>query len=281
MRCKHFEFERLAVSGEWGVHAGTTLADKRGFASGREQGRLPKCGDAPDLRSEIRCTCNWGGSLLRFRNAGALLYSDDGADLERRGVCKNVCAVYHAPFIPRRRRAQMILVVINLIAPIPVFVLDRCSFFPFLMFDVRVVIVMILVSVLGKCSRARKACRKDRECQNSVQFSHGNTSVARCALALDVVWVEAGRSSPSEIFRVLNRTLEGAYSACGGSSPAKTIGRVGFRDPEALSTVTPKAFASIPAGICGNTRCASPEASGRKSPAGMGALPFAGMIQSS
>src|ERR1017187_835935 len=66
-----------------------------------------------------------------------------------------------------------------------------------------------------------------------------------------------------------------------GAAPARMIGVVGHGDPSALSMVTPNAFASTPTGNCGNTRLALPVASGQKSPAGIGAFPFAGITQSS
>jgi len=92
--------------------------------------------------------------------ASALRYADHSADLERRAVRENVVAIHHSPFVTPWRGAQVILLVIDFIASIPVLVLDGCAFLPFLVFDVRVVVVM----VLGKGDTAHKARGKDREC---------------------------------------------------------------------------------------------------------------------
>jgi hypothetical protein len=54
----------------------------------------------------------------------ALLYADDGADLERRAVRENVAAINHTPFVTPWRRAQVALAVVDFIAAIPVFVFD-------------------------------------------------------------------------------------------------------------------------------------------------------------
>ena len=59
------------------------------------------------------------------------------------------------------------------------------------------------------------------------------------------------------------------------------IGAVGVSDPSARSMVTPKAFAGTPVGSGGNTTLALPVASGLNVPAGIGALPFAGITHSS
>ena len=90
---------------------------------------------------------------------GALGDADDGADLEGRAVGENVMAVHYTPFVTPGRGAEVILAVIDSIAAIPVFVSDGCISLPFLVLDVRVVVVM----VLGKDGAAHKACGKDRE----------------------------------------------------------------------------------------------------------------------
>ncbi len=54
----------------------------------------------------------------------ALLYVDDGADLERRAVRENVVAINHPPFVTPWGRAQVALAVVDFIAAIPVFVFD-------------------------------------------------------------------------------------------------------------------------------------------------------------
>ena len=56
---------------------------------------------------------------------------------------------------------------------------------------------------------------------------------------------------------------------------------VGESAPLAFSIVTPNALAAMPAGSGGSTSVAVPTESGRKTPAGTGALPFAGITQSS
>src|ERR1035441_8793668 len=103
--------------------------------------------------------------------AGALVYADDGADLERRDVHENVVAVNHTPFVTSWRGAQVILVVVgHSITAIPVFVLDGCASPPFLVFDISVVIMTVLVLVvvmtvliLGNGDTAHETCGKDRE----------------------------------------------------------------------------------------------------------------------
>ena len=75
---------------------------------------------------------------------GALRDAHDGADLERRAVRENIVAINHAPFVTLWRGAQVILVVIDFIATIPVLVLDGCAFPPFLVLYVRVVVVIVL-----------------------------------------------------------------------------------------------------------------------------------------
>ena len=59
------------------------------------------------------------------------------------------------------------------------------------------------------------------------------------------------------------------------------MGEVGDRLHLAFSIVTPNALASMPGVTGGSTSVAEPAASGRNSPAGTGALPFAGISQSS
>jgi hypothetical protein len=91
---------------------------------------------------------------------GALPYADDGANLERRAVGENVIPVHHSPFLTPWWGAVVILAVIDSIASIPVIVFDWCTFLPFLVLDVCVIVVMIL----GKGNAAHKVCGKDREC---------------------------------------------------------------------------------------------------------------------
>src|ERR1035438_3717438 len=70
----------------------------------------------------------------------------------------------------------------------------------------------------------------------------------------------------------------------GGHSPAaptSKIGAVGVFAPSARSTVTPNALAGTPAGSSGKITLALPVASGWKTPAGIGAFPFAGITHSS
>ena len=59
------------------------------------------------------------------------------------------------------------------------------------------------------------------------------------------------------------------------------MGAVGVSEPSARSMVTPKALAGTPVGSGGNTKLALPVASGLNVPAGMGALPLAGITHSS
>ena len=66
----------------------------------------------------------------------SLLYADGGPDLERRAIRLNVVAVNHTPFVTPRWCAQMVLVVIDFIAAIPVFVFDWSPLLPFLVLDV-------------------------------------------------------------------------------------------------------------------------------------------------
>jgi hypothetical protein len=90
---------------------------------------------------------------------GGLRNADGGANLEGRDVGENVVAVNHAPFVTAWRGAQMILVVIDFVAAIPVVLLDGRALVPFLVFDVSVIVVM----VLGQGDAAHKACGKDCE----------------------------------------------------------------------------------------------------------------------
>ena len=87
----------------------------------------------------------------------SLRYADGGADLVRRAVRENVMAINCTPFVTPRWCAQMVLVVIDFIAAIPVLVSDGCAFLPFFMFDVRVIIVV----VLGNSNATQKTGRKD------------------------------------------------------------------------------------------------------------------------
>ena len=96
---------------------------------------------------------------LHGMRGGALGDADDGANLEGRSVGENVTTVHHAPFVAPWRGGEVILVIIDFIAAIPVFVLDGGASLPFLVFDVGVVVVM----VLGKGDDAHKACGEDRE----------------------------------------------------------------------------------------------------------------------
>ena len=90
----------------------------------------------------------------------SLRYADGGADLERRAIREKVLAINHTPFVTPWWCAQMVLVVIDFIAAIPVFVFDGCTPLPFFVLDVCVVIVV----VLGDGDATHKACRKDCEC---------------------------------------------------------------------------------------------------------------------
>jgi hypothetical protein len=74
-------------------------------------------------------------------------------------VGENVVAIHHAPFVAVWRGGQVILVVVDFVAATPIFLLNGCAFLPFLVLDVRVVVVL----VLGKGDAARETCRKDRE----------------------------------------------------------------------------------------------------------------------
>jgi hypothetical protein len=84
---------------------------------------------------------------------GALRDADDSANLEGRAVGENVVAIHPTPFLTPWRGAEVTLAVIDFIAAIPVFVFDWCTFLPFLMLDVLVVVVM----VLGKGDAGHKA----------------------------------------------------------------------------------------------------------------------------
>ena len=77
-------------------------------------------------------------------------------------------AIDHTPFVTPGRGAEMILVVINFIAAVPVFMSERSTFLPILMLDVRAIVVMFL----GKGAAAHKACGEGCECQNNVQPFH-------------------------------------------------------------------------------------------------------------
>ena len=95
---------------------------------------------------------------------GRLRDADGGANLEVGRVDENVVAVNHAPFVTAWRGAQVILVVIDLVAAIPIFVLDDGTLVPFLVFDVRVVVTMVLiVMVLGEGDAAHQAGGEDRK----------------------------------------------------------------------------------------------------------------------
>jgi hypothetical protein len=114
---------------------------------------LPKYCACESRRSRL------SGGSLGTRKA-SLRYADDGADLERRAIRENVLAINRTPFITPWWRAQMVLVVINFIAAIPVFVFHGCAFLPFFVLDVRVVVVV----VLGEGDGTYEACRKDCKC---------------------------------------------------------------------------------------------------------------------
>ena len=95
----------------------------------------------------------------RWIREGELRYADDGANLERRAVREHVVAINHTPFLTPWRGAEVILVVVDFIAAIPVLVFDGCALLPFLVLGVSVVVVM----VLGKGDVSHKTCGKDRE----------------------------------------------------------------------------------------------------------------------
>src|ERR1700729_1726157 len=57
----------------------------------------------------------------------ALRYAHNRANPERRTVGENVVAVYRTPFVTPWRGIEMILVVIDFIAALPVFVFDWCA----------------------------------------------------------------------------------------------------------------------------------------------------------
>ena len=97
---------------------------------------------------------------LTWMRKVSLRYAHDSADLERRAIRENVLAINRTPFVPLWWCAQMVLVVIDFIAAIPVFVFDGRTFLPFFVLDVRVVVVV----VLGEGDATHKACRKDCKC---------------------------------------------------------------------------------------------------------------------
>ena len=80
--------------------------------------------------------------------------ADDRADLEVRAVGKDVVAISHAPFVTPWRRFQMMLPIINRLCALPIFMFDRSSLSPFLMFDI---LLLIVVMVLGDGDAATKA----------------------------------------------------------------------------------------------------------------------------
>ena len=106
---------------------------------------------------------------------GGLRYADDGADLEVRDVGENVVAVNQTPLVTPWRGAQVILAVVDLIAAIPVVVIEAGAFPPILVFDITVVVAMalvlgvvvvvlgIVVMILGKGDTSHKTCGKDCE----------------------------------------------------------------------------------------------------------------------
>jgi len=83
---------------------------------------------------------------------GLLRDANDSANLVRRTICEDVVAVHHTPFVTSRRSAEMIVVVINAFAAIPVSLFDWNTFLPFLVLNVCMVVVM----VLGKGAAAHK-----------------------------------------------------------------------------------------------------------------------------
>jgi hypothetical protein len=96
----------------------------------------------------------------------SLRNADGGADLVRRAISENVVAINRTPFVTPWWCAQMVLVVIDFIATIPVFVFDGCTFLPFFVFDVRVVVLM----VVGEGDATHKARRKD--CERLKQYAN-------------------------------------------------------------------------------------------------------------
>src|SRR4051812_21498022 len=80
---------------------------------------------------------------------------------------------------------------------------------------------------------------------------------------------------------ILRQQQHSAHSPLAGTAPARMIGAVGVAEPSAFSIVTPNAFAGTPLGKVGSRTLALPDASGLKSPAGIGACPLAGITQSS
>lgn len=80
----------------------------------------------------------------RWSRERASMYAEHGANLESRAVAEHVVAVQHEPCVTARPGAHIILVVVDCIASIPVFVLNRCARLPFLVLDMRVVVAMRL-----------------------------------------------------------------------------------------------------------------------------------------
>ena len=108
-----------------------------------------------------RRICCWAFmvSVKNFRLT-TLVGNHNGADLEIPDVYEHVIAVNQAPFIPARRRIQVILAIIYLVAAIPVFVLDLLALLPFMVLHVVMVIAVVVVLVLRVCRSTRKACRQ-------------------------------------------------------------------------------------------------------------------------
>ena len=96
----------------------------------------------------------------------ALRYADDGADFEVRAVRENIVAINPAPFVTPWRGVQVIVAVVDSIAAIPVLVLHTFTFLPFLVLDIRVVVVM----VLGKGDTAQRIESANTLCSFFIKY---------------------------------------------------------------------------------------------------------------
>ena len=70
-------------------------------------------------------------------------------------VRQHIVSVDLTPLMSRRRTAKVVLPIIDLVAPVPVFLLNLRARFPFVVLLIGVVVVMILVlMILGHCRHA-------------------------------------------------------------------------------------------------------------------------------
>jgi hypothetical protein len=142
--------------------------------------------DAPD-RDTFRSRMQWFSradsvgrrgvnSTASEGTPGSLVGDDDRANLEIANIDEDVIAVDQPPLISAGRRIQMVLMVIDAFAAVPVFVPDVLPSLPFLVLYIVMIISVFIVIVMflgiGAGRTGKKAGRQECDRYSIASFIH-------------------------------------------------------------------------------------------------------------